>query len=52
LASYPSVDESRERLRRAGWSLGEVCLGPRWEVDGRNGENGENGENLFLAHGE
>jgi hypothetical protein len=37
--SYPSVDESRARLRRAGWSLGEVCQGDTWQVDGSNGEN-------------
>jgi hypothetical protein len=27
LAVYPSVDESRNRLHRAGWSLGETCFG-------------------------
>ena len=37
--AYPSVDESRDRLRRAGWSLGEACFGSTWQVDGRNGEN-------------
>jgi len=38
-AGYPSVDESRDRLRRAGWSLGEACFGALWQVDGCNGEN-------------
>jgi hypothetical protein len=36
---YPSVDESRDRLHRAGWSLGETCFGATWRIDGRNGEN-------------
>jgi hypothetical protein len=26
-------------LHRAGWSLGEACLGSTWQVDGSNGEN-------------
>ena len=38
-AGYPSVDESRDRLRRAGWSLGEACFGAAWQVDGTSGEN-------------
>jgi hypothetical protein len=37
--AYPSVDKSRDRLRRAGWSLGEACCGAPWRVDGANGEN-------------
>jgi hypothetical protein len=37
--AYPSVDESRDRLRCAGWSLGETCFGLVWQVDGTNGEN-------------
>jgi hypothetical protein len=36
---YPSVDESRDCLRRAGWSLGEACFGTAWQVDGASGEN-------------
>jgi hypothetical protein len=43
MPSYPTVDESRDRLHRAGWSLGEIAFGPRgaevWPVDGQNGEN-------------
>ena len=35
----PSVDECRDRLRRAGWSLGETCSGALWQVDGSTGEN-------------
>src|SRR5262249_1698361 len=37
--NYPSVDESRDRLQRAGWSLGESVFGSVWQVDGSNGEN-------------
>jgi hypothetical protein len=37
--TYPPVDESRDRLHRAGWSLGEACFGAVWQVDGANGEN-------------
>jgi hypothetical protein len=36
---FPSVDEPRDRLARAGWSLGETCLGSTWQIDGSNGEN-------------
>jgi hypothetical protein len=38
-AAYPSVDESRDRLHLAGWSLGEACFGAAWQVDGTSGEN-------------
>jgi hypothetical protein len=48
MPSYPSVDESRPRLHRAGWSVGETAFGlphaPAWQVDGANGEN------RLLAH--
>src|SRR5262249_45430861 len=37
--ALPSVDESFERLHRAGWSVGEVATGGEWIVTGRNGEN-------------
>jgi hypothetical protein len=43
MPSYPTADESRDRLHRAGWSLGEIAFGPLaaevWQVDGQNGEN-------------
>jgi hypothetical protein len=39
MPSYPGVDESRERLHRAGWSVGEVATARRWWVSGSNGEN-------------
>ena len=38
-ASYPTVDESFGRLRRAGWSAGYARLGRTWAVYGTNGEN-------------
>ena len=41
--TYPSVDESFDRLHRAGWSIGETAFGPDhslvWIVSGSNGEN-------------
>src|SRR5262249_35923939 len=42
--TFPTVDESRRRLHRAAWSVGEFAtLGAggmaRWCVNGRNGEN-------------
>jgi hypothetical protein len=46
MPSYPPVDESRDRLQRAGWSLGETCFCQRWQVDGANSEN------RLLASGE
>jgi hypothetical protein len=33
---FTSVDESRDRLHRAGWSLGETCFGSTWQVDASN----------------
>jgi hypothetical protein len=49
MPNYPTVDESRDRLHRAGWSLGEIAFGPLcaqvWQVDGHNGEN------RLVAHG-
>jgi hypothetical protein len=36
-----SVDTSRQRLQRAGWSLGETCFGATWQVDGSNGDVGQ-----------
>jgi hypothetical protein len=37
--TYASVDESRARLHRAGWSVGEVATASAWVVTGTNGEN-------------
>jgi hypothetical protein len=39
LAQFPGVDESRNRLHRAGWSVGEIATATRWLVSGANGEN-------------
>jgi hypothetical protein len=39
MAIYPSVDESRDRLHRAGWSVGEIASAAGWLVAGTNGEN-------------
>jgi hypothetical protein len=38
-SGYPAVDESRDRLCRAGWSVGEAAFGSAWLVTGTNGEN-------------
>jgi hypothetical protein len=35
----PSLDDSLDCLRRAGWSVGHTATGAAWQVDGRNGEN-------------
>jgi hypothetical protein len=37
--TYPGVDESFDRLHRAGWSIGEVAGSAVWIVTGTNGEN-------------
>jgi hypothetical protein len=39
MPAYPSLDESLDRLRRAGWSVGDVGTATRWLVSGANGEN-------------
>jgi hypothetical protein len=38
MGEFPGVDESRDRLHRAGWSVGEVASATRWLVCGWNGE--------------
>jgi hypothetical protein len=38
-STYLPVDESCDRLHRAGWSLGETCFGSTRQVDGNAGEN-------------
>jgi hypothetical protein len=38
-SEFPSVDESRDRLHRAGWSVGEVPTTTRWIVSGTNGDD-------------
>ena len=37
--TFPSIDESFDRLRRAGWSVGDIVAGSGWPVCGSNGEN-------------
>jgi hypothetical protein len=38
--SYPTAEESRERLHRAAWCVGEVgTVGGPWLASGTNGEN-------------
>jgi hypothetical protein len=42
------VDESLDRLHRAGWSIGDTAFGSKllaWQVSGSNGEN------LLVAYG-
>jgi hypothetical protein len=39
MPTCPTVDESLDRLRRAGWSVGEAGSATRWVVTGTNGEN-------------
>jgi hypothetical protein len=34
-----SIDESLDRLHRAGWGVGHAAFGATWQVDGTNGEN-------------
>jgi hypothetical protein len=34
-----AVNECRDRLRRAGWSVGETGWTTTWLVTGSNGEN-------------
>jgi hypothetical protein len=38
-STCPSVEESRDCLRRAGWSVGEIASATRWMVTGTNGDN-------------
>jgi hypothetical protein len=43
MSTYPSVDECRDRLHRAGWSIGETAISSDhalvWLITGTNGEN-------------
>ena len=43
MLTYPTVDESLDRLHRAGWSVGDTAFGPEdalvWMVTGSNSEN-------------
>jgi hypothetical protein len=39
LSTQPSVDESRDRLHRGGWSIGDAGSGDLWQVCGTKGEH-------------
>jgi hypothetical protein len=39
MPAYPIVDESLDRLHRAGSSVGDYATATRWVVSGTNGEN-------------
>jgi hypothetical protein len=39
MPTYPNVDQSLDRLHRAGWSVGEIATAAGWVVTGTNGEN-------------
>jgi hypothetical protein len=43
MPTWPTVDESLDRLHRAGWSVGDSAFGSShalvWGVSGNNGEN-------------
>ena len=49
MPTYPSVDESLGRLRRAGWSVGDTAFGPEHALVGY--VSGSNGENAVNAQG-
>jgi hypothetical protein len=38
LSTYPSVDESFDRLHRAGWCIGDTAGARVWLVTGSNGD--------------
>jgi hypothetical protein len=46
MTELPGVDECRDRLHRAGWSMGEIAGVTCWLVSGQNGEN------LIVAEGQ
>jgi hypothetical protein len=51
VTTYPNVDDSRERLHRAGWSVGENATAAGWVVSGANGENRLLGEGVSQSAG-
>jgi hypothetical protein len=38
-STFPTVDSSRSRLHRAGWSTGETATAWGWLGSGSNGDN-------------
>jgi hypothetical protein len=39
VSDFPNLDESFDRLHRAGWSVGDIATGADWLVTGTDGEN-------------
>jgi hypothetical protein len=39
VSTYRSIEECRDRLHRAGWSIGEVAASTVWIITGTNGDN-------------
>jgi hypothetical protein len=37
--SMPTIDNSLDRLKSAGWSGGHAAFGSTWQIDDINGEN-------------
>jgi hypothetical protein len=48
---YPTVDESLDRLHRAGWSVGDYGTATRWVVSGTHGHGITTKERLSRGHG-
>jgi hypothetical protein len=48
---FPSVDESRDRLHRAGWSVGEVAGTGGWPELRSNGEASLRTRRIWLVSG-
>jgi hypothetical protein len=38
MGTYPTVDESFDRLHRAGWSVSEIATAAGWFLTGTNGD--------------
>ena len=38
MSTFPTIDESYDRLHRAGWSVGDYGTATRWVVSGSNGD--------------
>jgi hypothetical protein len=51
LPRFPSVDESRDRLHRAGWSVGEVAGIGGWPERRSNGEVSPRTRRIWLVRG-
>jgi hypothetical protein len=53
MTSFPTVDESYNRLHRSGWSIGDARIltaeGLVWSVNGSNRENSLSGQGRTQA---